>query len=165
MAWYAIQCLPQCEHKAKVSIERMGINVQMPVIVERRQRFRGGAFMKTETYKPMFSGYVFLEATYVPEWLNKDYSVLRPLPSWDAPRVIPDSLVQAALSRSGEITVDEWKRIQRFAAGDTVRRKGDASGLTMKVLGDDDQSLVVLVEFLGKLHRKVIPYTHVEAAE
>lgn len=164
MSWFAIQTMPQSEQRAKTSIERMGFNVQLPVLVERRQRYRGGKLIKSVTETPMFQGYVFLEAAYVPEWMNKECWVLRPLPNWNEPRAIPERLVQAAISRSGEITVDQWRTIKRFAAGDEIKRKGDNSGLTGTVLSVEDEHLVVLFVMLGKEHLLVLGADQVEAA-
>lgn len=165
MAWYAIQCLPQCEQKAKTSIERMGFNVIVPVACEQRRRLRRGVIVEQKKYVPMFSTYLFIECEALPDWLYHERMLLRPLPSWKEPHEIPFPLIKEMIIRSGEITVNEWAQIQSFAKGDKIRRKGDNSGLTMLVDEVKNNKLVALVEFLGKLHRKVLPYSHVEAAE
>jgi transcription antitermination factor NusG len=160
MTWFALQTLPQRERDAVTSLQRMLMNAQCPFIVERRIRHRRSATIEQEVRKPMFTGYILLECAYLPEWVYRERFVLRPLPT-----PIPEHLALSALARSGEITVDEWRRIQKFAEGDIIRRKGDASGLTMTVLSADDNNLVALSRLFGRENRVSMPVNTVEAAE
>lgn len=161
--WFALQTLPQQEENAKVSLERMGVNAQYPVAVERRVRHRRSATIRQEVEKPMMPGYIFVEVPFLPDWFYQERHLLRALPSWHAPRSIPDALVRNALGMSGQITINEWREVQQYFAGDSVRHR--ASGLTGKVDEVRGKKLVLLVELLGKLHRRTVPVEHVEAAE
>ena len=156
--WFAIQTLPQSELKAVNSISRMGVIAVSPVVIERRIRRQ----VKHQYERPMFQGYIFIEAAALPDWLYEERHILRVLPSWRAPKPIPDELIGNALSHSGEITVDEWKDIQKFYRGEMVRHK--KSGLIGKVDEVRGRKLVMLVELLGKMHTKIVRQDQVEAA-
>lgn len=160
MTWYALQTFPQAERKATESLQRMLVNAQCPVVVERRVRHRRSATIEQEIKKPMFTGYILVECAFLPPWIFSERHVLRVLTS-----PIPEQYALSALARSGEITVDEWRRIHKFAEGDIIRRKGDASGLTMTVLSADDKNLVALSRLFGREDKVSIAVEHVEAAE
>lgn len=157
MSWFALMTSPQAEFKAVASIERMAVNAVCPIVVERRVRHRRSATIKQEIAKPLFTGYIFCELGYLPSWIFQEKHVIRPLTS-----PIPDDLMRNALEMSGEITVDEWRDVQRFYRGDTVRLR---SGIPAKVDEVRGAKLVLLVELLGKIHRKTVMADHVEAAE
>lgn len=150
MTWFAIMTKPQMEFRAVEALERMGINAQCPLVVEIRARRRRNAMIRQEVGKPMFTGYMFIEAEYIPNWMTKEDWFVRPLPSRAAPRHIPSDLIETALASSGQITLDEWRKVTRFAKGDTVKRKGDASGLTGIVLSAVEEKLIVLFNLLGE---------------
>ena len=160
MSWFALMTTPQSEFKAVSSIERMGVSCVCPVVIERRVRHRRSATIKQEISKPLFCGYIFVEMGYLPSWIFQEKHIVRPLTS-----PIPDHLMVSALARSGKLTVDEWNEIKRFAAGDTIRRKGDKSGLNLTVLSVDDQNLVALASLFGKTHRETFALDQIEAAE
>lgn len=157
MAWFAIQTTPQAEFKAVQSIERMAVTAVCPVVVERRVRHRRSATIKQEVAKPLFQGYVFVELGYLPSWIFQEKHIVRPLTS-----PIPDDLMRNALEMSGEITVDEWREVQRFHRGESVKLKSGVPGIFDGMRGE---KLVILAEMLGKVHTFVVGKEHVEAAE
>jgi len=157
MSWYALQCTPQSEFKAVASIERMAVTAVCPVVIERRVRHRRSATVKQEISKPLFQGYVFVELGYLPSWIFQEKHVVRPLTS-----PIPDDLMRNALEMSGEITVDEWREVQRFYRGDTVRLKSGIPAIVDEVRG---AKLVLLIDFLGKIDRKTVMQDQVQASE
>lgn len=164
MAFYALQTLPQSEYKAQLALERMGLFALIPTAIERRLRKRGGVLVKTESYRPLFPGYVFLGVEKILPWMPKEKFILRALPSWESPLDIPVPLIQAMLAQSGKITVDEWRDLQRFARGDKVKRKGDPSGLAGEVMSADSEKLVVLFKLMNKDVRQTFKQSQVEAA-
>lgn len=145
MSWWALMTAPQSEFKAEHSISRMGVNAQCPIVVERRIRQRRSATIKQEVCKPLFPSYIFVELGYLPAWIFQEKHIIRPLAS-----PIPDDLMLNALASSGQITLDEWRKVTRFAKGDTVKRKGDNSGLTGIVLSAVEEKLIVLFNLLGE---------------
>jgi len=157
MAWFAIQTTPQAEFKAVQSIERMAVTAVCPIVIERRVRHRRSATVKQEISKPLFQGYVFVEMGYLPAWLYQEKHVIRPLTS-----PIPDDLMRNALEMSGEITVNEWREVQRFHRGESVRLKSGIPAIVDDVRG---KKLILLVELLGKIHRKTVMADQVQAAE
>lgn len=160
MSWFALQVFPQRERDVVTSLQRMLMNAQCPVVVEKRVRVRRSATIEQEVRKPMFTGYILLECAYLPEWIYRERYVLRPLST-----PIPEHLALSALARSGEITVDEWRRIQKFVEGDKIRRKGDAAGLNMTVLSADDKNIVALSRLFGREDKVTLALDLVEAAE
>jgi transcription antitermination factor NusG len=164
--WFALQTTPQAEFKAVKAIERMAVNAQCPaaavcpLVVERRVRNRKSATIEQEVKKPLFQGYAFIEAAFIPDWIFREKFVVRVLTS-----PIPDHLMVSALARSGTITVDEWNRIKRHAVGASIRRKGISSGFPMNVLSADDENLVAMWKALGKTHTQTFRHDQVEAAE
>ena len=158
MAWFALMTTPQAEFKAEFSISRMGVNAQCPIVIERRIRQRRSATIKQEVCKALFPSYIFVELGYIPAWIFQEKHVVRPLTS-----PIPDDLMRNALEMSGEITVDEWREVQAFYRGNMVRHK--QSGLVGKVDEVRGKKLIMLVELLGKIHRKTVTHEQVEAAE
>lgn len=161
--WHVLNVTTTHEMDVADSFARMDINAQCPLVVERRHRRRRGRFSRTEEFKPIYPGYLFVECEYVPAWFRNERHVIQPLWSWERPQLIPEHLVINAIQMSGQITVNEWKEIQAFAAGDSVLHR--ASGLIGKVDEVRGKKLVLLVELLGKLHRRTVSVEHVEAAE
>jgi transcription antitermination factor NusG len=155
--WFALQTTPQAEFKAVQSIERMGVTAICPIVIERRVRHRRSATVKQEISKPLFCGYVFVELGYIPAWIFQEKHVVRPLTS-----PIPEHLMRNALEMSGEITVDEWREVQRFHRGESVKLKSGVPGIFDGMRGE---KLVILAEMLGKVHTFVVGKEHVEAAE
>lgn len=161
--WFALQVTTGDERKVVTSLDRMGFNVQCPVAIERRIRHRRNAIIRQEVEKPIFGGYVFVECEYVPNWFRQERYVIQPLWNFEKQQTIPEHLIINAIQMSGEITINEWKEAQAFATGDSVRHR--ASGLIGKVGEVRGKKLVMLVELLGKLHRRTVAVEHVEAAE
>ena len=157
MSWWALMTTPQSEFKAEHSISRMGVNAQCPIVVERRIRQRRSATIKQEVCKPLFPSYIFVELGYIPAWIFQEKHIVRPLTS-----PIPEHLMRNALEMSGEITVDEWREVQRFHRGESVKLKSGVPGIFDGMRGE---KLVILAEMLGKVHTFVVGKEHVEAAE
>ena len=155
--WWALMTTPQAEFKAEQSISRMGCNAQCPIVIERRVRHRRSATIKQEVFKPLFPSYIFVELGYLPSWLFQEKHVIRPLTS-----PIPDDLMANALDMSGEITVDEWREVQRFHRGESVKLRSGIPAIVDEVRG---KKLILLVELLRKIHRTTVMAEHVEAAE
>lgn len=155
MSWYALQCTPQSEFKATASIERMGVTCVCPIVIERRVRHRRSATVKQEISKPLFTSYIFVEMGYLPAWLYQEKHVIRPLTS-----PIPDDLMRNALEMSGEITVNEWREVQRFHRGESVKLRSGLPAIVDEVRG---KKLILLVELLGKIHRKTVMMDQVAA--
>jgi transcription antitermination factor NusG len=153
--WFALQTTPQAEFKAVQSIERMGVTAICPIVIERRVRHRRSATVKQEISKPLFTGYVFVEMGYLPAWLYQEKHVVRPLTY-----PIPDDLMKNALEMSGEITVNEWREVQKFHSGESVRLKSGIPAIVDEVRG---AKLILLVELLGKIHRKTVLMDQVAA--
>ena len=153
--WFALQTTPQAEFKAVQSIERMAVTAVCPIVIERRVRHRRSATVKQEISKPLFVGYVFVEMGYLPAWIYQEKHVIRPLTS-----PIPDDLMKNALEMSGEITVNEWREVQKFHRGESVRLKSGIPAIVDDVRG---AKLVLLVELLGKIHRKTVMMDQVAA--
>jgi transcription antitermination factor NusG len=157
MSWYALQCTPQSEFKAVQSIERMAVTAVCPIVIERRVRHRRSATVKQEISKPLFTGYVFVEMGYLPAWIYQEKHVIRPLTY-----PIPAHLMLNALKMSGEITVNEWREVQKFHRGESVKLRSGLPAIVDDVRG---AKLILLVELLGKIHRKSVMADQVEAAE
>lgn len=160
MSWFAIMTKPQMEFRAVGALERLAINAQCPVAIERRFR----RSYESERRRPLFPGYIFVEMAYIPHWFTDEDWYIKALPSRQAPRDVPDEAVQAALLLSGIITVNEWRQMTRFAKGDTVRRKGDLSGLTGVVVSAKHRQLIVLFRLLGESKLR-FHQDQIEAAE
>ena len=153
--WFALQTTPQAEFKAVQSIERMGVTAICPIVIERRVRHRRSATVKQEVCKPLFPSYIFCELGYLPSWIFQEKHIVRPLTS-----PIPDDLMRNALEMSGEITVDEWREVQKFHSGESVRLKSGIPAIVDEVRG---AKLILLVELLGKIHRKTVLMDQVAA--
>lgn len=165
MNWHAIRTMTDREFDVVQSIRKLDYRAECPVAIERRSRKRGGALVYTEIARPMFQGYVLADIDRAGLGaLREDRNVYWPLPSWLAPRQIPERQVHAALSLSG-IKLGDWKALQKFKAGDIIRRKGDRSGLAFEVTEATAELVVALFEALGKQHRIEFMPEMVEAAE
>jgi transcription antitermination factor NusG len=166
MTWWAIQTKSNREFDVQRTINfDIGFRAECPHSLEIRSRKRGGSISHTEIIRPMFTGYIFVAMLRSDlHLLREERNIYWPLPNWNAPREITEAEINAAMSISG-IKLGEWKALQRFHAGDLIRRKGDRSGLSFEVTEATAERVVALSKLLGIEKRHVFRPELIEAAE
>jgi transcriptional antiterminator RfaH len=150
--WYAVYTKPNAEYRVARLLQLKGLEVFLPEIPSWKPR-RGH---RTE---PLFPSYVFVRADWsaVPLTTVEWTPGVRRLVAFDGrPAVVPESAIALIRRRLAE---GAWARAP-FRPGERVRIvEGPLQGLEAVFEGPMEPAarVRVLLEFLGRVHRAVVP--------
>lgn len=149
--WIAVFTKPACEEKARAHLRRQGFEVYLPTFRRRRSHARRIDIVT----RPLFPRYMFvcldlLLARWRPIMGTLGVSCV--LCDGDAPRVVPDRVVDALREGEGAGAFDETDPASRLKPGDAVRIvAGPFADLIGKFQAlTDAERVVVLLDLLGR---------------
>lgn len=172
-SWYIFKCRHGFEIKAADELKRAGVGSYSPSVRKSVKRRRGATYVRVDVWRPLFVGYVLVEAPAhrLSGLCDLDYMghALKAAGSID-PAPLPAGLVEDIR------TAEEVERIRhdrtvnraRFRPGDkvaaTVGRWGELTGTIRRL--DSRGAIHILVRMLGSERVvKVSDQTHVELVE
>jgi transcriptional antiterminator RfaH len=162
--WFVVQTQPRAEMKARRHLINQGFTVYLPVY---RRRLRH-ARRNTIAMRPLFPGYLFVHLDPAQQrWrsINGTIGVRQILSGGDAPRFVPDRIIDEIRAREDESGAVKLLP-PTFSPGQAVRLVdgplADVSGLFEEVR--DESRIVLLLSLLGRQVRVVAPAAQITAA-
>lgn len=164
MSWYVVQTQPRAESKAERHLINQGFGTYLPRYRRRVRHARRNELV----LRPLFPGYLFVKLDpQLQRWrsINGTVGVCRILSEGDAPRRVPDQILEQILAREdgeGAVRLDP----PVFSAGQAVRIStgplADVTALFEETR--DENRVVLLLSLLGRKVRVLAPAAEVTAA-
>lgn len=162
--WSVVQVQPRAEEKARQHLANQGF---APYLPRYRRRVRHARRIEM-VLRPLFPGYLFVQLDPAKtRWrsINGTVGVRRVLTDGEAPRHVPDRIVDEIMAREDE-TGAVTLLPPAFVRGQPVRiiegPFADCDGLFQEMR--DDQRVVLLFTLLGREVRTVVPAAAVATA-
>jgi transcriptional antiterminator RfaH len=163
-SWFVVQTQPNAESKAKRHLLNQGFTVYLPLYRRRVRHARRNEIV----LRPLFPSYLFVQLDSEQQrWrsINGTIGVRRILSDGDAPRYVPDKIIDEIVARQDETGAVKLSP-PIFAPGQAVRLLdgpfADVSGLFEEVR--DQNRVVLLLSLLGRKVRVMAPRAEVTAA-
>lgn len=92
-SWYAVKAKPRCEALAEANLQRLGVEVFLPMLREYKQMY--GAHQKSPT--PLFPGYLFVRCEMPRQYRAVSYAAgVKNIVSFGAgPSIVDDSIINS----------------------------------------------------------------------
>jgi transcriptional antiterminator RfaH len=155
--WRVILCKPRRERQAEDNLQRLGYDVYLPCMANKRRR--DGRWV--ETVEPLFPRYLFLDArdatrNFAP--VRSTLGVAGVVRFGGVPALVPDDVIAALRSRADPASALHLVRTSPFRAGEQIRfAAGPLTGLEgVFEIESGDARAIVLMEFLGKTNRLTV---------
>ncbi|MCR4378468.1 MAG: transcriptional activator RfaH [Rhodospirillales bacterium] len=149
-AWYVVRTKSRCEDRSAWHLENQGFEVYLP---HYRKQVRHARSVKS-VLRPLFSGYLFVHMDLDQQrWraINGSVGVISLVPSGDAPKPIPNEIVdhiRAREDKSGAVSLAP----HGLQKGDKVHMREGALAEYAALLEEvcDEKRVILLLNLMGR---------------